>query len=335
MVMSFRCGVILAAAAAFLLGAATVPAGPEGAPGRVPADGSTVDERTAQAYEQFRQRVLRRFQRAAERMEKRYELDDRQRQLLRQVLRRSAQRFLRRHGREAFALMARGRALGELLRQERVGWEELPEEVKRDLAERALPLLGWMERESAAIADSLADELDQQQRRRLAEDRARMAGQLRAARLRVEVLAGRAPPPGAEVVQPKAPASRPGRRRARHARPRGLDRWEAYVRQFIRRHRLDEVQKLQAMELLAKYKAKARVLSRAAASRPASRPATGPASRAVSSAASRPGARLSMADFRRRLEELRRRRRLLRELFERLKAELDKIPTPVQRQLAE
>lgn len=73
------------------------------------------------------------------------------------------------------------------------------------------------------------------------------------------------------------------------------------------------------MDLLAKYKAKAV----AAAKRPTTQPA------------SRPGREdSSLKAFRRRLESIRLRREKDRKLFEQLKAELDKIPTPVQRKLA-
>ena len=78
--------------------------------------------------------------------------------------------------------------------------------------------------------------------------------------------------------------------------------------------------------MLAKYKAKAEELAKQSdaspASQPASQPASGPAN-------------LSRADFDGRLEVLRQRRKPFQDIFEQLKAELDKIPTPAQRQLAE
>ena len=130
-----RAGVIFVGLVMWLLGSGGLPVG-SGQPRRSSstAPAATVDEQTVQAYEQFCQRILRRSQRMAGRMQKRYELDDRQQRLLREMLRRSAERFLRRHGRDAFALMARGRALGELMRRERIGWEEVPEELLQILS---------------------------------------------------------------------------------------------------------------------------------------------------------------------------------------------------------
>ena len=107
--------------------------------------------------------------------------------------------------------------------------------------------------------------------------------------------------------------------RGQAAGPRVGD-WEAYVRDFIQKHRLDEVQKLQAMDLLTKYKAVAAAAAKTpATSQPASRPQREDG---------------SMKAFRSRLESIRLRREQGRKQFEQLKAELEKIPTPVQRKLA-
>jgi hypothetical protein len=116
-----------------------------------------------------------------------------------------------------------------------------------------------------------------------------------------------------------------------------LDRWERYLQSFIRRYRLDEVQKVQATDLLKEFKAKAERLP-GAATQPAQRDAslaatTLPAEgQPASGTTTQPG---SPGRFRQRLAELTEQRRAVSDLFEAFKVELEKIPTPVQRKLAE
>jgi len=96
---------------------------------------------------------------------------------------------------------------------------------------------------------------------------------------------------------------------------------------------------IQAMDLLEEYRGKAEQLARRPRSRPASATTSRPATRPTTAPASRPtsrpaGGRLSAGEFRRRIDRVKKRRRSRHELFEQLKAELDRIPTRVQRKLS-
>ena len=315
------------ALAGLLLAAAVV--GQETPPDAEPDE--TADEKTAKQYDQFRKMVARQADRFFERLVVRYKLREAQKKNAWALTDKHGELFFKRHGRDVFDLIQRGRALRQLARESGMTWQEMPLDVKRDLAGRALRLIDAVAKELGDFSSAFAEGLDPEQKKILATDRRRMEFGFRMARFQMRLMSGQARPeerptppdegePGEGPDRPDGRRPRDRRRRppARPAGPR-LGHWERYVRDFIQKHRLDAIQKLQAMDLLAKYKAKAV----AAAKRPTTQPA------------SRPGREdTSLKAFRSRLESIRLRREKDRKLFEQLKAELEKIPTPVQRKLA-
>jgi len=314
------------ALAGLMLAAAVV--GQETPPDSEPDE--TVDEQTAKQYDQFRQEMSKQVDRFFERQVVRYKLREAQKKNARVLADKHGEQFLKRHGRQVFDLMQRGRALQQLTRDSGLTWQEMPLDLKRDLAGRALRVIDGVAKELGDFSSAFAEDLDPEQRKMLEADRRKMEFGFRMARFQMKLVSGqarpedrpRSPDEGEPGEGPDRPDGRRGRDRRRRppvqaAGPRVGD-WEAYVRDFIQKHRLDEVQKLQAMDLLTKYKAAA-----ATPKRPASQPASRP-----------PREDGSMKAFRGRLESIRLRREQGRKLFEQLKAELEKIPTPVQRKLA-
>ena len=284
----------------------------------------TVDEETAKAFNEFRQQVDKHVERMATRISRRYKLRDEQQEWAHRLISKSAEAFFEDHGQRVFDLAQRGKALREFVKEDHLGWDEVPPDIKQDLAERALPLIDAAEKRMAVFAKSFGESLDPEQQRQFERDQKAMKLGMKVARVRVRMMAGRAPL-GRDDSVPPGSSGRGERREAVRTPPAGLarssmDRWETYVNWFVEQYRLDEVQKLRAMDLLSKYKAKAARLARKAERQPATQPSR---------------TDQSMQGFRRRLERLRKRRRPVRELFQQLKAELEKIPTAVQRKLAE
>jgi len=273
----------------------------------------TVDEKTAREYDGFRQRLLGQVRKLTAQAVKRYKLRDDQKQVVERLADRHLEQFLRNHGLEMFALDQRLRALGRLLREENISWQEVPGDVKRDLAEVAMPMIDAAQKELEGLAEGFAKVLAPHQMDQLERERERMKLAFRMARLQARIMSGQAAPGGAAPAGGHGPRTRPSRPPAA-----GGDRWERYVKWFVERHRLDEVQKLRAMDLLREYRARAEKLPGESGSAPTSRP--------------RPKQR-SVESFRRRLAGLRQHHRSVNALFEQLKAELEKIPTPVQRKL--
>ncbi len=295
---------------------ASLAAGPEAERPEAP-----VDEQTARQYNEFRQRAMSHTPRLLEGITKRYGLDADQQGEAGEIIAEMAEAFLARHGRGLFDVYQRGRAVGEFLREEGMTLEELPLEVKQDLADRAVVLLEATQKAMLQFTDRLAGSLNADQRAILAGERLKMMGGFAMALARARTFGGR-PAAGA----PSGPSTRPAPpRRPGGRRPRGLlDKWERYVRRFIARYRLDEIQKLRAMDLLAEYKARLKEMPRPRPPAATTRPATQPGKRIA-----------SVEALRRRLEDVHRQRQPIRDLFEKLKGELDRIPTPVQRRLAE
>jgi len=301
-----------------------------------PADPEpTVDEAAAKAYEEFTRRMAGQLARVSERLTRRYKLDDEQKADATKMIRGYGDAFLQTHGRELFGLMQRGRAIGELMREEGVTWQDMPADLRGDLLDRALTLMDKMQKQVLDFGESFTEILDDDQQAMFVKDRERMESQFRKARLTMRLMGGRsrrdaaATGAGASTTRPAgASFRRPGLT---------LGPWDAYVQRFIRRHRLDEVQKVKALDLLKEYKAKARRGWAASATRPASAPATRPTSRPTTRPTTGPAtgaARMSLTDFRSRLAAVKRRRAPVGKLFEQLKAALETIPTPVQRKLA-
>lgn len=274
-----------------------------------------VDEEAARQYNRFRDEFDRGMERTVTAITQRYGLQPEQTQAARRLVDESAGAFLREHGQTVFDLFQRMRALRGFMREERMRWDEIPQEIKQDLAERALPMIDAVQKQLGGFSEDFGKLLDPSQQERLERDRERMETGFRMARLQARIMSGRG------VVGDIPAGRRPETTRPAPANVVAtyLDRWERYAERFIREHRLDEIQKLRVMDLLKQYKAKARGL---AGKRP------GPAS-------TQPAAKGSAEAFRRRLDVLRAERRPVRALFEQFKAELDKIPSPVQRKLAE
>ncbi|HUS47308.1 MAG TPA: hypothetical protein VM098_04275 [Phycisphaerae bacterium] len=288
----------------------------------------TVDEETAKAFNEFRQEVDKHVERMATRISRRYKLRDEQQEWAHRLISKSAEDFLEDHGQRVFDLVQRGNALREFVKEDQLGWDEVPPDIKQDLAERALPLIDAAEKRMTVFAKSFGESLDPEQQQQFERDQKAMKLGMKVARMRVRMMAGRAPL-GRDDSVPPGSSGRGEQREVARTRPADLaassmDRWERYVNWFVEQYRLDEVQKLRAMDLLSKYKAKAARLARKTERQPATQPATQP-SRTDQ----------SMQGFRQRLERLRERRRPVGELFQQLKAELEKIPTAVQRKLAE
>jgi len=302
-------------------------------PADPPADSApAVDEETARAYNELSRRMARQLDRMTEQVLRRYELDDEQKPDAEKMIRQYGGAFLQTHGRELFGLMERGRAVGELMRQEGITFQDLPVDLRQDLMDRALTLMEGMEKQVLDFGESFTEILDDDQQAMFVKDRERMESQFRKARLTMRLMGGRSRRADAASGRPDAAATQAaGPRPPRRALTLGA--WDAYVQRFIRRHQLDEVQKVKALDLLKQYKAKAQRGWAAPATRPASAPATRPTSRPTTGSATRP-ARMSLPEFRSRVATLKRRAAPVGKHFEQLKAALETIPSPVQRKLA-
>lgn len=304
-----------------------------------PGEPATVDEQTAEAYNKFTQLVQKQMDRACDQFIKRYQVPEERQAAVRELAKRNTDEFLRQNGQGAHEVYQRVQAVGEAMKEARGDWRQLPVEIRQDLAGRVLPMMDSVRQSFNNFGENVADQLDEEQKARLADDRRKMELGFTLAKVRVRVLGGLASPEEAAQAAQPAGAARPGEEAPSGAgqgadRPAGplrlraasaAETWEKYVRRFIERYKLDEIQKLQAMDLLAKYKTKAEALDK----EPQSQPAV-----AADAPASQPSVQ-SMDDFRRRLEVVKLRNKPVNDLFEQLKAELEKIPSPVQRRLAE
>jgi len=284
--------------------------------------GRRVDIEEAENFDQFRDAILKRMDEITEGIARMYELGDEQKGETREIVDRHIKEYLATQGPKLFDLFQRGKALGEFMKEERIGWEELPQDLKSQLLDQAIPMMEDVQKRLRRFSDDFAVTLDEQQLEKLSEQRRKMESNfamgLAAARA---IRAGKEPPP------PTGPDGKPRPRRRR--RPRGdkgrIDRWQRYVKDFIERHKLDEIQKLQAGSMLEKWKGKLRELRTRQAAMSASVATTQPTTQPAESA----------EEFSKRLEGVRQRAGGAGKLFERLKKDLDRIPTPVQKQLAE
>ena len=283
----------------------------------------TVDIEEAENFDQFRDAILKRTDKMTDGIAKMYELGDEQKGEAREIVDRHVKEYLANQGPKLFDLFKRGKALGEFMKEERIGWEELPRDLKQQLLDQAIPLMEDVQKRLRRFSDDFAATLDEKQLEKLSEERRKMESNFA-----MGLAAARAIRAGKDPPEPTGPDGHP-RPRRRPRRPRGdkgrVDRWERYVKMFIERHKLDEIQKLQAESMLEKWKGKLRELR--------ARQADVSASVATSQPTTRPAE--TEEDFRKRLEGVRERTGGGEELFERLKKDLDRIPTPVQKQLAE
>ena len=120
----------------------------------------TVDEQTAKQHDQFRQGMSKQVDRFFERLAVRYKLREAQKKNARALVDKHGELFLKSHGREIFDLMQRGRALQQLTRESGITWQEVPLDLKRDLAGRALRLLDGVSKELGDFSSAFAEDLD-------------------------------------------------------------------------------------------------------------------------------------------------------------------------------
>ncbi len=282
-----------------------------------PDDGVAVDEQTAREYNDFIDKAKTQAGRAVKDLTRRYSLNEDQQKALTELVRIKTDEFLQDHGQETFDLVQRGKALAETMKSAGMGPDDVPDEIRRDLVKRALPLMDEAEKSLNGFADSFERTLDGEKLNTFKLDRAKFTVGIRMAKAQARVWGGERPAGAGEESAGGQPAPVP-------APSANLNEWERYASQFVKRYKLDEVQTVQATELLRKYKEKAEAaLAKAAQSRPASS-ATAPA-----------GKPETMRTFQDRLAAVRRDRQGYLDMFSQFTAELDKIPTNIQRKLAE
>jgi hypothetical protein len=203
---------------------------------------------------------------------------------------------------------------------------DVPEETRKQMSEKGLALIDLFQKQATEFADELRPTLRPEQQQKLDEDRANIEKQMERGREQMRAIAtgqmpgqaSAAPVAGQADAAPAAPAATAGpaaKAQAFTGGPGNPDNWENYVRMFIAAHKLDEVQKVQAMDILKKYQEKAKAL-------PPSEPVAAPAAGASQPAAEEIARRMAAQG------------KPFVALFGQMKAELDQIPTPVQKQLA-
>ena len=295
------------------------------------AEPEIVDEETAKEYNEFRERMEKGAGRMADVIAERYKLRDAQKANVKILVADHADAFIERNAGKMFDLMQRGKAMWELMQETEMSLSDVPLDIRRELGGAALELMDDVQVELNGFIEKFKKELDADQKATLAKELMRMRWGMQMARFQVKVMSGDADPEDAPAPPDGEDAPGQGERRRGATSVRGprLSNWDYYVKTFIRRHRLDEVQKRKALALLAEYKTKVERL-------PTSQPTSQPMKIAATGPTSRPEAQpRSMKEFRSRIDEIRSSRKGITDIFTQLKAELDKIPTPAQRKLAE
>jgi hypothetical protein len=266
-------------------------------------------------YEQFQANIARMPQVWVTQLTTRLDLDVQQQQVALKLLRQRTDKFLQDNGQAMFDVVTRGQEMARLVGQSNGDWSVIPEDTRKQMAEKGAAMMDQVAKEASDFADQLRPVLRAEQQQKLDEDRARIQQRMDEGKAKLQALAkGEAPPEPAAPVAGQAdaaPAGPAAKAQAFTGGPGNPDNWESYVRTFIASHKLDEVQKVQAMDILKKYQEKAKALPPVEAA-PAA--ASGPAPDAA--------ARLAAQ------------RRPMLALFNQMRAELDQIPTPVQKQLA-
>ncbi len=269
-------------------------------------------------------------------LNKQYELDEQQQGPVRDMVQQHAKAFLERNRDQLVDVMQRGRAMQQYMRQSGGSLDAVPADIQKDMAERALTMMDAMQTSLSAFEEDFKAVLTPEQQEKLAENQKKMQIGMAMGRARLKLMAAQPTDEDTATLAPERPApdanagstdnapaagAAAAPRQARQARARavGAD-WDAYVQDFIRRYHLDEMQKVQALDILKRYKGKAQEL--AATSQPASQPA-----------APRSGP-ISLDEFRSRLSTAGAQRRPMTDLFEQMKAELERIPTAVQKEMA-
>jgi len=317
---------MVAALAALAWGGAqlrTAAFGQAASAGQDVAAEQTYDEKTAKQFTQFQEEMRKGLDRAVEQIVKRYELDDDQAQAVRKLAQGRAEAFFKENALPMFDLRQRIQDVAQYVRQANGDWQSLPEDIRKDLYDRVMPMVDAGQKQLSAFSDDVLEnvELTDAQRQKIQAEKKRMEWGFRMARLQARAMAGLPAEPGQdEAGSDAAGPGGNGARRGLGMGPRplsGTAAWDAYVKDFIERYHLDEVQKLQANDILKKYKQRAEQLNASPASQPASQPTR------------------TAEEFRVRLAKLAEQRKPMADLFEQLKAELDKIPTAVQKQLGD
>lgn len=275
-------------------------------------------------YEQFQAAVSRFPEMTVGQLAAKYSLDDQQRQAALEMLQRRAQKFLEDNGPTLFEMVKQGQEISRQMMQSGGKMSDVPEETRKQMSEKGLALIDLFQKQATEFADELRPTLRPEQQQKLDEDRANIEKQMERGREQMRAIAagqmpGLAPAaPGPADAAPGAPAATAApaaKVQAFTGGPGNPDNWESYVRMFIAAHKLDEVQKVQAMDILKKYQEKAKAL-------PPSEPVAAPAAGATQPAAEEIARRMAA------------RSKPFVALFGQMKAELDQIPTPVQKQLA-
>lgn len=323
---SYRLGLILFCAVLF---AAAWPA-----LAQEQAEDQSVDEATAKAYEQLKEQAQKGVERIAKGLNDRYQLTDDQQQKVKDLVKSHVDLFIKDNGRQLVEMMQRQKAMMEFVHDNGLSQNDIPDDIKQDLGRRALELMDTAQKHMESFGDDVEQELTDEQKEKFTEDRKGLRALMKFQKIQVRSMAG-LPAEDGEKTPASGPAKRPASEPAGGGTSGGgaapkpsavavnVDAWEAFVKRFIDRYKLDEVQKVQAMDLLTKYKDQAEKLRQQPDSQPASQPSTLPAGGG------------DMDAFRNRLAATARQRKPYADLFEQLKAELDKIPTPSQRQLAD
>lgn len=285
-----------------------------------------VDQRQGEAYNRFAEGFRRMVGRAGEEFQEKYELSAERAEELNELLRDQAETFLDVRGMAMFALQQKGEALRDYMRENELPWEAVDSDIRQELMEEALVLVEAVAEQYGAWADRAEEVLDGRSLALLRRDRLQAETAMRTGIMQLRVMAGKDVPQGVGVVQPPPAPARPDRLTIRAGLDELKNAWQRYVEQFCQRHALDEVQKLRAQEVLAKHMA----LLAEAKSRNDAQAATQPASTQPTTQAGDEG-----GGFAARLRASGARGDAARLLFADMVKELEKIPTPAQRRLAQ
>jgi hypothetical protein len=339
-------------AAAVLMVWAWAPAQDAGsAPGAAPATTTpppaaapaATEDDPAKQYNDFVDKIHSQLDRTMATLTKQYTLTNEQQKVARQLVSDSTDAFLKDHGQEVFDIIQRGQELGKAMKANGMTIADLPEDIRRDMAERALPLIGLAEKTLNDFADNFAKNLDETQLATLAAQRQKFTLGLQMAKAQVAVLSSQndagagAAGAGAAAGGPGAfggPAGGrgmfgggPGAAAAGAGATIRTDMFERYANDAIKRYHLDEVQKNTVLDVLKQYKDKAQAL---AAETPASAPTSAPAPTSLP-------AKATLDQFKTRLAMVKGsgNQKAQTDLFAQFRAEIDKVPSEVQRKMAQ
>jgi hypothetical protein len=153
----------------------------------------TVDEQTAKAYDDFTQQAAKQADTIAENLVKRYELAADQQESARELVKLHAEQFLKDYGRQVFDLQQRLQATARMARENGVRPEDLPEDIRQDLARRALDMVDATQKQLDSFSDELEQTLTYAQKEKLASDRKGLEAMLKMGKARVRQMGGLPP----------------------------------------------------------------------------------------------------------------------------------------------